>query len=235
VVGETVAEWQLGIPQLLENQDKLRPEDLPTREQAEAAHNLARLSAATAALLAKQDVHIAIHTAHMAVENNNWGVLVGLISRVTGVGVAKKVVKEAVKQIAKKTAKHNAKEITQKSAKEVAKELQKPQKVIGKREGIGKTANVEKLTQKKIPQAKDAFKHRYKYHSRIRERSLQDPTGHNFPYSFDDIILKARPIIQKDGSLLYRTPGVLRNKKGYFEMAINPRTETIFHRVFVRK
>ncbi|MGL4825547.1 MAG: hypothetical protein ACRC4G_05075, partial [Alphaproteobacteria bacterium] len=70
VVGETVAEWQLGIPQLLENQDKLRPENLPNKEQAETAHNLARLSAATAALLTKQDVPTAIVTADTALQNN---------------------------------------------------------------------------------------------------------------------------------------------------------------------
>ncbi|MGL5719228.1 MAG: DUF637 domain-containing protein [Alphaproteobacteria bacterium] len=90
VVGEVVAEWQLGIPQLLENKDHLRPEDLPTREQAETAHNLARLSAATAALLSRQDVGIATHTANTAVEHNNAFALAKLIfdaaDRAVGIG-----------------------------------------------------------------------------------------------------------------------------------------------------
>ncbi|MGL5720598.1 MAG: DUF637 domain-containing protein, partial [Alphaproteobacteria bacterium] len=232
VIGETVAEWQLGLPQLLENKEHLRQENLPTREHTETAHNLALLSAASAALLTKQDVGIATHTANTAVEHNNKLVLKGLEF------AAKKSAflwKKGKDWLAKRAAKEAKKETAQKSAKGVAKELQKPQKTIGKREGIRKTTNTENLTREKISQTKDVFKHRYKYHLRIRERSLQDPTGHNFPYSFDDIILKVKPIIQKDGSLLYRAPGVLGNKKGYFEMAINPRTETIFHRVFVRK
>jgi hypothetical protein len=80
-----------------------------------------------------------------------------------------------------------------------------------------------------------AFKHTFKYHSRIRARALQDPVAHNFPYSFDDIILQAKPVIQKDKSLLYKYAGSLNGKEGFFEIGLNPSTNTIFHRTFVGK
>jgi len=80
-----------------------------------------------------------------------------------------------------------------------------------------------------------ALKHDYKYHPRIRYRGVQDPKAHNFPYSFDDMILKTKPIKQPDGSLLYRKKGTLNGKEGYFEIAVNPENGTIFHRTFRRK
>ena len=83
-------------------------------------------------------------------------------------------------------------------------------------------------------QGNKAFKHNFKYHSRIRARALQDPTAHNFAYSFDDIILKVKPIKQADSSLLFRNQGTLNGKNGFFEIALNPDTNTIFHRTFVR-
>jgi hypothetical protein len=43
----------------------------------------------------------------------------------------------------------------------------------------------------------------FKYHERIRIRAVQDPVAHNFPYSFDEIILKVNPIKQKNGTLLF--------------------------------
>lgn len=79
------------------------------------------------------------------------------------------------------------------------------------------------------------YKHTYKYASRVRARGLQDPVAHNFPYSFDDQILKAKPIIQKDGSYFYKKSGYLNGKKGNFELIINKKTNTIFHRNFNSK
>ncbi len=70
------------------------------------------------------------------------------------------------------------------------------------------------------------------YHPRIRIRALQDPSAHNFPYSFDRVILKSNPVLQKDGSLLYRVNGSLNRKSGVFEVALNPETQVIFHRTF---
>lgn len=81
--------------------------------------------------------------------------------------------------------------------------------------------------------ADDAFKHGLQYHPRIRSGALQDPKAHNFPYSFDDVILKQGPIKQADGSFLYRLEGSLNGKNGFFEIAVNPETRTIFHRTFV--
>jgi hypothetical protein len=77
------------------------------------------------------------------------------------------------------------------------------------------------------------FKHDFLYHPRIRQRGLQDPKAHNFPYSFDDQILMSTPRVQQDGSLLFVKEGVLNNTKGFFEIALNPETKTIFHRTFV--
>jgi hypothetical protein len=79
----------------------------------------------------------------------------------------------------------------------------------------------------------DAVTHGYKYHPRIRARGVQDPVGHNFPYSYDDVILRTTPVSQADGSLLYRMPGSINGKDGFFEIALNPDTGTIFHRTFV--
>lgn len=62
-------------------------------------------------------------------------------------------------------------------------------------------------------------------------RGLQDPVAHNFPYSFDDVNLKAKPITQADGSLLYRHTGTLNGKSGFFEIGLNAEAKTIFHRV----
>jgi len=79
----------------------------------------------------------------------------------------------------------------------------------------------------------DVFTHGYSYSPRIRARAVQDPVGHNFPYSYDDVILKSTPVTQADGSLLYRIPGSINSKDGFFEIAVNPSTQTIFHRTFV--
>ncbi|MEJ7764831.1 MAG: RHS repeat-associated core domain-containing protein, partial [Acidimicrobiales bacterium] len=84
-----------------------------------------------------------------------------------------------------------------------------------------------------VRSADDAFTHGYSYHPRIRARGVQDPVGHNFPYSYDDVILRSTPVRQADGSLLYRSPGSINGKDGFFEMAVNTDTGTIFHRTFV--
>lgn len=60
----------------------------------------------------------------------------------------------------------------------------------------------------------------------------QDPKAHNFPYSFDDVILREKPIAQTDGSLLYRKTGEINGRDGIYEIALNPDTGTIFHRTW---
>ncbi len=88
---------------------------------------------------------------------------------------------------------------------------------------------------KALQEETSAVKHNFKYHTRIRARALQDPIAHNFPYTFDDIILKSRPMTQNDGSLLFRHSGSLNGKEGFFEIALNKETGTIFHRTFIGK
>ena len=78
----------------------------------------------------------------------------------------------------------------------------------------------------------NCYKHNYKYHPNILKRALQDPRGHNFPYSFDDQILARTPIQGRGGSELYRLPGTLGGNSGVFEIGLNPRTGIIFHRTF---
>lgn len=81
--------------------------------------------------------------------------------------------------------------------------------------------------------AERAFKHGYNYDPRVRARGVQDPKAHNFPYSFDDEILSTTPIRQGDGSLLFRKPGALNGREGFYEIGVNPGANTIFHRTFV--
>jgi hypothetical protein len=76
------------------------------------------------------------------------------------------------------------------------------------------------------------FSYQLSYHPRIRARALEDGIGHNFPYSFDDTIMKTKPIIQADQSLLYKMPGAINKTGGVFEIGVNPQTKTIFHRQF---
>jgi hypothetical protein len=70
------------------------------------------------------------------------------------------------------------------------------------------------------------------YHARVRARGLDDPTSHNFPYTYDKTILESTPTVQDDGSLLYRVPGAMNGKDGVYEIGLNPNTNTVFHRFF---
>jgi RHS repeat-associated protein len=87
--------------------------------------------------------------------------------------------------------------------------------------------------------SKNQFKHipvtnirSYEYHPRIRMRALQDPVAHNFPYSFDEVILKSNPIKQVNGTFLYRQTGTLNGRSGVFELGVNNESKIIFHRTF---
>lgn len=94
------------------------------------------------------------------------------------------------------------------------------------------TSHVAQLGDDGLRAAGNAYSHGYRYHPRIRQRGVQDPRGHNFPYSFDDAILSTTPTRQADGSLLYQMRGSIGNSDGLFEIALNPRTGVIFHRTF---
>jgi RHS repeat-associated protein len=105
-------------------------------------------------------------------------------------------------------------------------------------DGEGELALVARLGIKETQAAKgarageDAFSHGLKYHPRIRARGVEDPLAHNFPYSFDDVVLKETPTLQKDGSLLYRKVGSINGKDGVYEIGVNQETGTIFHRTW---
>ena len=45
--------------------------------------------------------------------------------------------------------------------------------------------------------------------------------------------IQSPPVTQADGALLYRVPGAIDGKDGFFEIAINPNAGAIFHRTFV--
>ncbi len=94
-------------------------------------------------------------------------------------------------------------------------------------EGINSSAVLSKIT-KKI-EATQSIERKVTYHPRIRSRAIQDPKGHNFPYTFDQIIMSSEPIVQEDMSLLFRHPGSINSAEGFFEIAINPETNVVFH------
>jgi hypothetical protein len=72
--------------------------------------------------------------------------------------------------------------------------------------------------------------HGYKYDQRVRMRALDDPTSHNFPYSFDEHILSTTPIVKSDGYLIYRLEGTMNGINGYYEIGVHK--GIIDHRFF---
>ena len=58
------------------------------------------------------------------------------------------------------------------------------------------------------------------YAPRIRERAVEDPKGHNFPYSFDQVILKTKPTTIKGGALGYAMKGFLNGKEVVYNMIV---------------
>ena len=59
-----------------------------------------------------------------------------------------------------------------------------------------------------------------KYDPRVRARGVEDPVSHNFPYSFDNEVLKTKPIPQKNGYNIYQLEGSMTGKK----VVSNPKT-----------
>jgi hypothetical protein len=76
-----------------------------------------------------------------------------------------------------------------------------------------------------------AFKHNFKYASRVRMRAIQDPVSHNFPYSFDDAILSTTPILKNNVYKIFRQSGTLTGKNGVFEIGVT-KDGIIDHRFF---
>ena len=78
---------------------------------------------------------------------------------------------------------------------------------------------------------KPAFNHKYKYSERVRTREYQDPSSHNFPYSFDDEILATKPSQKKNNYRIFQKPGAMNGKEGVFEIGVT-RDGVIDHRFF---
>ena len=76
-----------------------------------------------------------------------------------------------------------------------------------------------------------AYNHSYKYDTRVRVRAVQDPTSHNFPYTYDDAILSTQPIPQKNGYNIYQLNGSMNGKNGVFEIGLT-KEGVIDHRFF---
>jgi hypothetical protein len=75
------------------------------------------------------------------------------------------------------------------------------------------------------------FKHTFKYADRVRMRGIQDPVSHNFPYSFDDVILSTTPILKNNGYKMFQQAGSMNGKNGVFEIGLNS-NNIIDHRFF---
>jgi hypothetical protein len=59
---------------------------------------------------------------------------------------------------------------------------------------------------------------------------LEDTHAHNFPYSFDEIILSTKPIKSSNGYWIYQHEGYMNGKRGVFEIGVKDRV--IIHRFF---
>ncbi len=69
------------------------------------------------------------------------------------------------------------------------------------------------------------------YDPRVRERGIDDPVAHNFPYSYDPEILATEPTITPEGYKIYQKEGYMNGKKGVFEIGVN-QDGVVDHRFF---
>ena len=60
----------------------------------------------------------------------------------------------------------------------------------------------------------------YPYAERVIERARQDALYHDFPKQLDDLILRNKAIVGRDGYRLYKAPGSINGVKGNFEIGI---------------
>ncbi len=75
---------------------------------------------------------------------------------------------------------------------------------------------------------KKAAKGEAKYDPRIRQRAVQDPSGHNFPFSFDEAILKTKPTTIRGGAQGYALRGTKNGKDVVYNIIV--KDEVITHR-----
>ena len=99
----------------------------------------------------------------------------------------------------------------------------------GLQKGVVKGGEV--IVKKGAKMYTNAFKHSFKYATRVRMRAVQDPLSHNFPYSFDDIILSNKPIAKNNGYQIFQLKGVMNGKNGVFEIGV-AKDGIIDHRFF---
>ncbi len=71
----------------------------------------------------------------------------------------------------------------------------------------------------------------YEYAPRVRARGVEDPTSHNFPYSFDKHILETTAIPKSNGYNIYQLKGSMNGKNGVFEIGVTNKN-IIDHRFF---
>jgi RHS repeat-associated protein len=70
-----------------------------------------------------------------------------------------------------------------------------------------------------------------KYADRVRQRALEDPVSHNFPYSFDKGILSTTPIPKNNGYTMCQQPGAMTGKS-YIDGVTGSRVQTYKDGVF---
>ena len=68
--------------------------------------------------------------------------------------------------------------------------------------------------------AQEASFKTYPYHERVLTRAAEDPLYHDFPKQLDNVILKSKPTIAKDGYRVYRASGSINNTVGNYEIGI---------------
>ena len=71
----------------------------------------------------------------------------------------------------------------------------------------------------------------YIYDPKVWNKASTEATMHNFPYSFDQVILKSRPLIKSGGYQIYRLPGTVNEYSGFFEIGVR-KPNVIDHRFF---
>ena len=96
---------------------------------------------------------------------------------------------------------------------------------IGLWSGISKIGNVGRKT-------KNVYSHNHMYMERVQSRAEEEAVFHDFPYSFDDVILSnVKPRIKHDAYQLYRMKGSINGMEGFYEIGIN-KNGMINHRFF---
>jgi RHS repeat-associated protein len=93
--------------------------------------------------------------------------------------------------------------------------------VLNRAKTVANTGNIGSLL----------FKHNHKYADRVRKRALEDPVSHNFPYSFDDIVLQGKVFPKKNGYTIYQKRGTMNGREGVFEIGVT-KDGVIDHRFF---